>query len=64
MYMIIIMIIIMIITSGPLFMIWIETTIEVTLRLDLAEHSISVPFSPIIVLGTSGIDLDIQCDTH
>ena len=37
-------------------MIWIETTIEVMLRLDLAEHSTSVPFSPIIVLGTSKVD--------
>ena len=37
-------------------MIWIETTIEVMLRLDLAEHSTSVPFSPVIVLGTSRVD--------
>ena len=37
-------------------MIWIETTIEVMLTLDLAEHSTSVLFSPIIVLGTSKVD--------
>ena len=38
-------------------MIWIETTIEVMLTLDLAEHTTSVPFSPIIVLGTSKVDM-------
>ena len=38
-------------------MIWIETTIDVMLTLDLAEHSTSVPFSPIIVLGTSRVDM-------
>ena len=38
-------------------MTWMVATIEPMLRLDLSEHSISVPFSPIITLETARVDI-------
>lgn len=35
---------------------WIEATVELMLRFDLGEHSISVPFNPTIVLVTAKAD--------
>ena len=38
-------------------MTWMVATIELMLRCDLGEHSISVPFSPIVTLETARVDI-------